>query len=147
MLTLIQRHITRQKILNWKQSLRFPSRPRVSHEGVNLMQQLLCEPEDRLGSQTSSSVSRPNSVVMQARRSQFIQPGISPDNDGAHLIKVWIPATVALWGSVDTPTERRPTPGSRASIGKVFTDTLHPTDRTLSVLKIHVISTQTFHQR
>ncbi|TFY69168.1 hypothetical protein EVJ58_g585 [Rhodofomes roseus] len=28
------RHVTRQKILNWKQSLRFPSRPRVSHEGA-----------------------------------------------------------------------------------------------------------------
>ncbi|KAF8973150.1 kinase-like domain-containing protein [Flammula alnicola] len=82
------RHVTRQKILNWKQSLRFPSRPRVSHEGVNLMQQLLCEPEDRLGSQTSSSVSRPNSIVVQARRSGFVsQLGISSDNDGAHLIK------------------------------------------------------------
>ncbi|EDR11902.1 uncharacterized protein LACBIDRAFT_246709, partial [Laccaria bicolor S238N-H82] len=57
------RHVTRQKILNWKQSLRFPSRPRVSHEGVNLMQQLLCEPEDRLGSQTTVSVSRPDSIA------------------------------------------------------------------------------------
>ncbi|CAA7261665.1 unnamed protein product [Cyclocybe aegerita] len=82
------RHVTRQKILNWKQSLRFPSRPRVSHEGVNLIQQLLCEPEDRLGSQTSASVSRPNSLVVQARRSGFVpQPGVSAENDGAHLIK------------------------------------------------------------
>ncbi|KAF8160836.1 kinase-like protein [Crassisporium funariophilum] len=82
------RHVTRQKILNWRQSLRFPSRPRVSHEGVKLMQQLLCEPEDRLGSQTSSSVSRPNSIVMQARRSSFIPPvGVSGDSDGVHLIK------------------------------------------------------------
>ncbi|KAF9524002.1 kinase-like domain-containing protein [Crepidotus variabilis] len=82
------RHVTRQKILNWKQSLRFPSRPRVSHEGVNLMQQLLCEPEDRLGSQSASSVSRPNSIVVQSRRSGFVpQPGVSSGNDGAHLIK------------------------------------------------------------
>jgi len=82
------RHVTRQKILNWKQSLRFPSRPRVSHEGVNLMQQLLCEPEDRLGSQATSSVSRPNSIVVQARRSAFVsQLGLSSENDGAHLIK------------------------------------------------------------
>ncbi|RDB25182.1 Serine/threonine-protein kinase CBK1 [Hypsizygus marmoreus] len=82
------RHVTRQKILNWKQSLRFPSRPRVSHEGVDLMQQLLCEPEDRLGSQSSSSVSRPNSMVIQARRSSFIPPqGNTVGNDGANIIK------------------------------------------------------------
>ncbi|KAJ7045705.1 kinase-like protein [Mycena alexandri] len=79
------RHVTRQKILNWKQALRFPSRPHVSHEGVNLMQQLLCEPEDRLGSQTSASVSRPNSMVVQARRSGFmVQSGSA---DGANFIK------------------------------------------------------------
>lgn len=54
------------------------------------MQQLLCEPEDRLGSQTSASASRPNSIVVQSRRSGFIpqQPGVSAENDGAHLIKV-----------------------------------------------------------
>ncbi|KAJ6625905.1 kinase-like domain-containing protein [Mycena sp. CBHHK59/15] len=79
------RHVTRQKILNWKQALRFPARPQVSHEGVNLMQQLLCEPEDRLGSQASASVSRPNSMVVQARRSGFMaQSGTA---DGANFIK------------------------------------------------------------
>jgi len=82
------RHVTRQKILNWKQALRFPSRPRVTHEGVSLMQQLLCEPEDRLGSQTSASVSRPNSMIVQARRSGFMaQPGTTGNVDGANLIK------------------------------------------------------------
>ncbi|KAF8650451.1 hypothetical protein AX16_005253 [Volvariella volvacea WC 439] len=80
------RHVTRQKILNWKQHLRFPSRPHVSHDGVDLMQQLLCEPEDRLGSQTSASISRPNSIIMQARRGGFI-PQIGVISDGAHLIK------------------------------------------------------------
>lgn len=84
-----QRHITRQKILNWKQSLKFPSRPRVSHEGINLMEQLLCEPQDRLGSQASASVNRPNSMIVQARRSGFIIPsGATGSVDGAHLIKV-----------------------------------------------------------
>ena len=84
-----QRHVTRQKILNWKQSLKFPARPKVSREGVYLMEQLLCEPEDRLGSQTSSSVNRPNSLVVQARRSGFIASvGGSGSVDGAHLIKV-----------------------------------------------------------
>ncbi|KAJ7217795.1 kinase-like protein [Mycena pura] len=79
------RHVTRQKILNWKQALRFPGRPSVSHEGINLMQQLLCEPEDRLGSQTSASVARPNSMVVQQRRSGFVAP--SGTSDGANFIK------------------------------------------------------------
>ncbi|EJD52588.1 kinase-like protein [Auricularia subglabra TFB-10046 SS5] len=82
------RHVTRQKILNWRQSLRFPARPRVSHEGVSLMEALLCEPEDRLGSQASASVTRPNSMIMQARRSAFI-PTVSSSGsvDGAEHIK------------------------------------------------------------
>lgn len=53
------------------------------------MEQLLCEPEDRLGSQASSSVSRPNSMIVQARRSGFISiTGAAGSVDGAHLIKV-----------------------------------------------------------
>jgi hypothetical protein len=85
----LQRHVTRQKILNWKQSLRFPSRPRVTHEGINLMEQLLCEPEDRLGSQSSASVSRPNSITVNARRSGFIpMHSTSGKPGGVDLIKV-----------------------------------------------------------
>ena len=53
------------------------------------MEQLLCEPEDRLGSQCSASVSRPNSLVMQARRNGFVHPhGGKGSVDGAELIKV-----------------------------------------------------------
>jgi protein-serine/threonine kinase len=53
------------------------------------MQQLLCEPEDRLGSQTSTSVTRPNSMIVQARRSAFItSSGATRSVDGAELIKV-----------------------------------------------------------
>ncbi|KAF9010492.1 kinase-like domain-containing protein [Cyathus striatus] len=81
------RHITRQKILNWKQCLKFPARPHVSHEGISLMQQLLCEAEDRLGSMASSSASRPNSLVVQARQSAFIRTDASKSIDGAELIK------------------------------------------------------------
>ncbi|KAJ7594009.1 kinase-like domain-containing protein [Mycena floridula] len=80
------RHVTRQMILNWRQSLKFPNRPRVSHEGIDLLQQLLCEPEDRLGSQAAASVSRPNSMVMQARRSGLMAGG-NPNTDGAEFIK------------------------------------------------------------
>lgn len=53
------------------------------------MEQLLCEPEDRLGSQASSSVSRPNSMIIQARRSGFIaSSSVMGSVDGANLIKV-----------------------------------------------------------
>lgn len=83
------RHVTRQKILNWKTSLKFPSKPRVSHEGVDLMQQLLCEPEDRIGSQRTVSVRRPNSLIVANRQSGFFAavngPGMSVD--GAEHIK------------------------------------------------------------
>ncbi|TFL02464.1 kinase-like domain-containing protein [Pterulicium gracile] len=73
------RHVTRQKILNWKQSLRFPSRPGVSHEGVKLIQQLLCEPEERLGSHLQAK----GSETMR-RRSAFLAPGSSIDG-AAHI--------------------------------------------------------------
>lgn len=53
------------------------------------MQQLLCEPEDRLGSQSTASVSRPDSMVVQARRSGFMAPsGTAGNVDGADIIKV-----------------------------------------------------------
>jgi protein-serine/threonine kinase len=53
------------------------------------MELLLCEPEDRLGSQGGSAGSRPNSYIMQARRSGFIATyGSSGSVDGAEHIKV-----------------------------------------------------------
>ncbi|KAF9070116.1 kinase-like protein [Rhodocollybia butyracea] len=87
------RHVTRQMILNWKRYLRFPKRlpnteepVNLSSEAIDLIQQLLCEPEDRLGSQASSSVSRPNSLIMQSRLSGFVPRDSTAD--GAHLIKM-----------------------------------------------------------
>lgn len=59
------RHITRQKMsaiyampqqlqltcsLNWKTTLKFPPKPRLSPPCLDLMTRLLCEPEDRIGS-------------------------------------------------------------------------------------------------
>ncbi|KAG8830423.1 hypothetical protein FRC18_008122 [Serendipita sp. 400] len=79
------RHVTRQKILNWKQSIKFPSKPKISHDGVDLIQQLLCEPEDRLGSQKTVSVHRPNSLIMSKRQSGYYASGMSID--GAEQIK------------------------------------------------------------
>lgn len=120
----LQRHVTRQKILNWRQSLRFPTKPAVSREGIDLMQQLLREPEDRLGSQAASSTIRPNSQIVNARRSGFLTviPGAS--NDGADLIKVRLPPGTLR--ARPTHVCGRPTLGSVESTGSIFTDTLLP---------------------
>lgn len=79
------RHVTRRKILNWKDTLNFPPpppRPHVSHEGINLMRQQPCESEDRLDSQSTTSVSRPNTRAIHALRSGFLSPPLHA-GDGA----------------------------------------------------------------
>ncbi|GAA5940938.1 serine/threonine-protein kinase [Sporobolomyces koalae] len=83
------RQQTRQKILNWRQALRFPSKPKVSREAQDLILSLICEKEARLGSRR---VERPNSVLTR-QRSGFLNvtgagalPG-SPADDGAEAIK------------------------------------------------------------
>ncbi|KAF8933850.1 hypothetical protein BGZ58_006077 [Dissophora ornata] len=43
------RHTTRIKIINWRQTLRFPAKPRVSREVQDLIEKLICEKEFRLG--------------------------------------------------------------------------------------------------
>ena len=83
------RHITRQKILTWRQSLRFPSKPKVSREAQDLISRLICEREDRLGSRTAPSTLGANSLVLQQRRSGFLgpAPGFPSLKDGAEDIK------------------------------------------------------------
>lgn len=43
------RHVARQKILDWRNSLVFPREPRVSPLAIDFMRQLMCNAEDRLG--------------------------------------------------------------------------------------------------
>lgn len=62
------RHLTRQKILNWRQTLRFPPKPKVSREAQDFIARLVCEKDDRLGSTNAASVSRPNSLMQGARQ-------------------------------------------------------------------------------
>ena len=70
------RHMTRQKILNWRQTLRFPPKPKVSREAQDFITKLICEKDDRLGSASNASVSRPNSLIQGSRqRSGFAPPG------------------------------------------------------------------------
>ena len=52
------RHATRMKILNYRQHLIFPSKPRVSSEVKTLIRRLICDREERLGSQQQFQVSR-----------------------------------------------------------------------------------------
>lgn len=63
------RHTTRLKIVNWRSTLRFPARPKVSREAQDLIESLLCEREDRLGSRATASVTRPNSLYTASRGS------------------------------------------------------------------------------
>jgi protein-serine/threonine kinase len=84
---IAQRHNTRQKILNWQQALKFPNRPRVSREAVDLMQRLMCEAEDRLGSSAAVRASVPTSAGYN-RRSGFYQQPVLGVSDGADQIKV-----------------------------------------------------------
>ena len=63
------RHTTRLKIINWRQHLHFQSRPRVSREAQDLIRQLICEKEDRLGSKNLLlSALKPNGLYMANRK-------------------------------------------------------------------------------
>ncbi|BGP02329.1 hypothetical protein NBRC10513v2_005977 [Rhodotorula toruloides] len=77
------RQETRAKIHNWRQALRFPSKPQVSREAQDLVRRLICEPEDRLGSRSTSA--RPNSIL-QNQRSGFLGDS-HLGKDGAEDIK------------------------------------------------------------
>ncbi|GAA5833459.1 hypothetical protein JCM9279_001531 [Rhodotorula babjevae] len=79
------RQETRNKILSWRKSLRFPAKPRVSREAVDFLSRLICEPEERLGSRTSGvGGRRPNSVIVQQRSGFFAGAAgpVGPANDG-----------------------------------------------------------------
>ncbi|PKC66292.1 kinase-like protein [Rhizophagus irregularis] len=67
------RHTTRLKIINWRQYLNFPARPRVSREVQDLIERLICEKEDRIGSNQSSSTTKPNGLYMAGRKTN---PGL-----------------------------------------------------------------------
>ncbi|CAD6977800.1 unnamed protein product [Tilletia controversa] len=69
------RHLTRQKILNWRQTLKFPPRPKVGRDAHDFISKLICEREDRLGTVGNASVSRPNSIIQRERRSGILGTG------------------------------------------------------------------------
>lgn len=75
------RHLTRQKILNWKQTLRFPPKPKISREAQDFITRLICEKDDRLGSTSHVSVSRPNSLLQGSRQPSGFAPASSFNGD------------------------------------------------------------------
>ncbi|CCG84484.1 protein of unknown function [Taphrina deformans PYCC 5710] len=50
------RHATRMKILNFRQHLVFPARPRVSTDLKTLIRRLICDRDERLGTRNSTAV-------------------------------------------------------------------------------------------
>ncbi|CAO1630433.1 unnamed protein product [Parajaminaea phylloscopi] len=76
------RHLTRQKILNWRQTLKFPPKPKISREAQDFIARLVCEKDDRLGSTSNASVSRPNSLLQGARQQSGFAPNASAATSG-----------------------------------------------------------------
>ncbi|GAA6020257.1 hypothetical protein JCM11491_003867 [Sporobolomyces phaffii] len=101
------RQQTRDKILNWRQSLRFPAKPRVSREAQDLILSLICEKEHRLGSRTPPS-------VIQRRRSGYLDYTTTPStatlggggvpDDGAEAIKAHAWFAGVEWDSLHLQT-------------------------------------------
>ena len=68
--------------LNWKDTLKFPTKPRLSTQCTDLMTKLLCEPEDRLGSQPGI---KPSVLTVRSARVGSILLGLG--SDGVEQIK------------------------------------------------------------
>lgn len=114
------------------------------------MERLLCEPEDRIGSEASSSVVRPNSLIMQERRSGFILPNVGKGKsvDGAEFIKVMLRHVIVVDRVPLSMTgSHRPTPGSEGLTGPTSIVRLRHTNRILALLRTLVTLTTTFPQR
>lgn len=73
------RHVTRQRILNWRSQLRFPTKPRISPEARDFIESLVCEPEERLGSMDTIKDKQPNSQILRERASGHFS---TSGNDG-----------------------------------------------------------------
>jgi len=50
------RQTTKLKIVNWRETLRFPSKPKVSAEARDLIERLICDHQNRLGANGADEV-------------------------------------------------------------------------------------------
>lgn len=115
---------TLPQIANWKTTLRFPAQPRISREAQDLIASLICEREDRLGSRSTASVSRPNSTVINQRRGSIAQPqpagsagGVQADGVEEIMVSSGRLIQSCCHERADSFHLTRPTPSSVASTG------------------------------
>jgi hypothetical protein len=76
--------------LNWRETLRFPTKPKVSRDCTDFLTRLLCEPEDRLGSMSASSINRSNPVMFSEKSPEYpatTDGKVGLGDDGAAQIK------------------------------------------------------------
>ncbi|KAG0269052.1 hypothetical protein DFQ27_004984 [Actinomortierella ambigua] len=72
--SLGSRHTTRLKIINWRQTLRFPAKPKVSREVQDLIEKLICEKEFRLGRSPPAATAGASSRNNTTKRWSTISP-------------------------------------------------------------------------
>ncbi|KAG5519521.1 hypothetical protein PMAC_001675 [Pneumocystis sp. 'macacae'] len=65
------KHATRMKILNWRQTLHFPTTPYVSKEAQDLIRMLICDHKDRLGSTFCHFYSSPQHTMSKQSTSEM----------------------------------------------------------------------------
>lgn len=64
--TARSRQITRNKIIQWRTNLRFPSQPPISSQAQDFIESLICDRASRLGSRGAPVRSRPPSFCLPA---------------------------------------------------------------------------------
>ena len=74
--------MTRQKILNWERSLRFPAEPQVSDACRLFIAQLICDPKDRLGSKPIKFKKQDDEDISQAVLRAMLEEGDANDMRG-----------------------------------------------------------------
>lgn len=110
------RNVTRQKIMNWRTNLKFPSRPLISKEAHSFIESLICEKENRLGSRgdaLSSAITNPNGTR-------------TLDNGGANEIKSHPWFRGIDWSTIHLQTPPFIPELSSAGDTKYFEDDIHP---------------------
>ncbi|CCJ30283.1 unnamed protein product [Pneumocystis jirovecii] len=79
------KHATRIKILNWRQTLHFPTTPHVSKEAQDLIKMLICDHKDRLGSTSFCHLySNPLHTISKQSNSEIYQYSSDAEEIKAH---------------------------------------------------------------
>ncbi|TPX72362.1 hypothetical protein SpCBS45565_g00590 [Spizellomyces sp. 'palustris'] len=81
------RQQTKLKIVNWRQTLRFPAEPKVSREAQDLIMKLICDKDSRLGSGPMSATRRSSNTTPRASAASVTSPlsQMSGEGDAAAI--------------------------------------------------------------